>query len=214
MGRSIALPLLRTTFKTPVDALASGRHRFGMDVTAQIAEQRRAELIRSIATSRERAAFVTLFEFYGPRIKSQAMRFGLSPDAAEDVVQDAMLAVWNRAAQFDEARGCASAWVFTIATNARIDRLRRDRRRTAEVIPELVDTATPETFLAQSDEADILSAAMTGLTPDQRRIVELSFYQDTPHAAIAARLNIPLGTVKSRVRLALKRLRTLLGDDQ
>lgn len=174
-------------------------------------ESARAALIGAIAISQDRTAFIALFEFYAPRIKAQAMRFGLSPSVAEDVVQDAMLAVWRRASQFDATRGSASAWIFTIATHARIDRMRRDRH-----MANAADIDTQSSLLVAPDthepDAARLADVVSSLPAEQRRIVELSFYSDIPHAEIAARLDIPLGTVKSRIRLAISKLRIALGD--
>lgn len=185
-----------------------------MATSTRNTETERAAQIRAIATSADRAAFIQLFDFYAPRIKAQAMRFGLNADAAEDVVQDAMLAVWRRAGQFDPEKGSASAWVFSISANARIDLLRRTGRLASA---EPIDAETPllavDPAEAASPDAARLERHMQDLPDDQRRIIHLSFFSDLPHGEIARRLGLPLGTVKSRVRLAIAKLRKALRDE-
>lgn len=189
-------------------------HRFPMAISTLQTEAQRAALIHAIARNADRSAFIGLFEFYAPRIKAQAMRFGLNADAAEDVVQDAMLSVWRRAAQFDAVRGSASAWVFGIAANARIDRMRRDRRLNAV---EPIDADSPLLAVEATDgtgaDAARLERCVQDLPEEQRRIVHLSFFADLPHGEIARRLGLPLGTVKSRIRLAIGKLRQALRDE-
>jgi RNA polymerase sigma-70 factor (ECF subfamily) len=189
-------------------------HRFHMAAKPPPSEADRAALIHAIARRGDRLAFIALFEFYAPRIKTQAIRFGLTPETAEDVAQDAMLSVWRRAPQFDAARGAASAWIFTIATNARTDRLRRDKHMSRS---QPVDEESPllVTEPAETGRMDArrLDHIVQALPEEQRQIVHLSFFADLPHAEIAQRLGIPLGTVKSRIRLAIAKLRLALGAE-
>lgn len=189
-------------------------HRFHMAAKPPPSEADRAALIDAIARHGDRMAFIALFEFYAPRIKAQAIRFGLNPEAAEDVAQDAMLSVWRRASQFDAARGSASAWVFTIATNARIDRLRRDKHiARSQPIDEESPLLVAEPTETGGMDARRLDHIVQTLPEEQRQIVHLSFFADLPHGEIARRLGIPLGTVKSRIRLAIAKLRLALGAE-
>lgn len=195
-----------------VDLIAGLFDRLTMQGRSTLTETGRNALIEAIAASQDRAAFIALFEFYAPRIKSQTMRFGIDESVAEDIAQDAMLAVWRRAGQFDPGRGTASAWVFTIATNARIDRMRRDRHLAASV-----EISSNEPLVAVETEdygsdAQRLLGMISDLPKEQRQMVQLSFYRDMPHSEIAARLGVPLGTVKSRIRLAMAKLRQALQD--
>lgn len=187
-------------------------HRFHMPASDALTDGARARLIVAIATSADRNAFIALFEFYAPRIKAQAMRFGLEASAAEDVAQETLLAVWRRASQFDPQRGTASAWVFAIATNARIDRLRRDKSLARSVV---LEEDSP-LMVAEADTGGVevarLSEIVSTLPEEQRRIVQMSFYSDMPHGEIASRLGLPLGTVKSRIRLAISKLRYALSE--
>ena len=172
-------------------------------------------LIEAVARRRDRDAFVALFDYYAPRIKGFLMRSGLAAGHADDLAQDALLAVWQKAAQFDRSRASASAWIFTIARNLRIDGLRRDKRAAAHVFDDadLPDApAQPSEELETSERASRVRAALKNLSKEQVRVVELSFFEGKAHAEIAEQLSLPLGTVKSRVRLAMNRLRELLGD--
>lgn len=181
-------------------------------------QYQRAELARLIGAvaSRDRAAFVRLFEHFAPRVKTMMLRAGLSPQRAEEIAQDTMLAVWNKADLFDPAGAGPSAWVFTIARNLRIDSLRRDQRA-QRLENELVEAPPAEEvlpdaalFSLQSEER--VREALAQLSPEQLQIVQLSFFEDRSHGEIAERLGIPLGTVKSRLRLAMKHLRKLLEE--
>jgi len=168
-------------------------------------------LIGRIAAGADRAAFAELFRHFAPRVKSYGLKLGATAAAAEELAQDTLLAVWRKAGQFDPARASASTWIFTIARNLRIDALRRERPAPA---PE--DGADPSPLadaLLAGAEADVrVRRALGALPPEQLQVIQLSFFSDAPHAAIAESLGLPLGTVKSRLRLAMTRLRALLED--
>jgi RNA polymerase sigma-70 factor, ECF subfamily len=172
-------------------------------------------LLAAIATAQDRAAFAALFEFYAPRIKSMLMRGGAAPETAEDIAQETLITVWHKAGYFDPARASASAWVYTIARNLRVDRLRRDKlaalyAHDADVPLEEPDR--PDQLLHAAERADRVKTAINELPEEQARVLKLSFFDNRAHADIAEALGLPLGTVKSRLRLALARLRGLLGE--
>jgi RNA polymerase sigma-70 factor (ECF subfamily) len=172
-------------------------------------------LILAIARDADRQAFAALFRHFAPRLKSYLSRTGLPANAAEELAQETMLAVWRKASYFDPARAGAATWVFTIARNLRIDLLRRERHRSTfatEADAEPVDETSGETVLMTAEREARVRAALSALSEEQAAIVRLSFFQEKPHSAIAQELGIPLGTAKSRVRLALARLRVLLED--
>ncbi len=171
-------------------------------------------LIVAVAERGDREAFATLFAHFAPRLKSYLMRLGASSEAAEEIAQEALLTLWRRAVAFDPARAAASTWIFTIARNLRIDRARREGRpRIPEDPSEFIPAApTPDLAMAAlQDEARIARAVAT-LSDEQAAVVRLAFFSDQPHSRIAAELGLPLGTVKSRLRLAMTRLRALLGE--
>jgi len=171
----------------------------------------------AVAQSRDQTAFADLFRYYAPRIKSYLRRLGAEDSVAEELAQEAMLAVWSKAAHFDPARASAATWIFAIARNLRIDRLRQERR--PEIDPDdpdlVVDPAPPaDEALETGRREQRVRDALALLPPDQAQVVALSFFEDVPHAEIASRLDVPLGTVKSRIRLAMGRIKALLGESR
>lgn len=171
-------------------------------------------LVERVAQHRDRSAFVQLFDHFAPRLKAFMLRGGADAETAEEIAQEAMIVVWNKAAQFDRTRAALSTWIFTIARNKRIDMLRREIR--PDIDP--LDMPGPE---AESDAADVvalgqaatdLRGSIAQLPEEQRQVLHLAFFEDKSHGAISAELNLPLGTVKSRIRLALARLRGMMGD--
>jgi RNA polymerase sigma-70 factor (ECF subfamily) len=170
-------------------------------------------LLRAIATRRDRSAFAELFAFFAPRLKSFMMRGGADADTAEELAQEAMIQVWRRADSFDPTRAGASTWIYTIARNKRIDRVRRERRPavTAEEYADALSQPERGDDVSERSQAEIrLAKSLEALPADQATVVKMAFYEDKSHAAIAAELRLPLGTVKSRIRLALSRLRGLV----
>ena len=165
-------------------------------------------LMIAVRDQQDRAAFAALFQHFAPRVKGFLMKSGSDAALAEDCAQDVMATLWNKAAQFDPARASVATWVFTIARNRRIDIARRARRPE----PEVLDWG-PE---AEPDQAEIyeagqetarLVAALADLPEKQRALIERAFYGDLSHSDIASETGLPLGTIKSRIRLALERLR-------
>jgi len=174
-----------------------------------------ARLIHAIATRGDRAAFAALFSRFAPRLKAYLVRLGLDHATAEEHAQEVLLIVWHKAAQFDPARATAAAWIFTIARNLRIDAARRAQHVTPA--PDPVDEPLPEpsadALLVAEDRSTRVRAALAALPAEQADVIRLAFFDDRPHADIERALGIPLGTVKSRLRLAMSRLRGLLDDD-
>jgi RNA polymerase sigma-70 factor, ECF subfamily len=170
-------------------------------------------LLRRIAEARDRVAFAQLFDAFAPRVKSFMMRKGANPDQAEDLVQETMIAVWNKAALYAPDRGGVSTWIFTIARNLRIDRLRREK---SNMFTDLDDYDAESNDVAQDDalsrnqEDAQVAKALAQIPAEQRELLILSYVDDLPQSEIAARLQIPLGTVKSRMRLAYNRMRKIL----
>jgi RNA polymerase sigma-70 factor (ECF subfamily) len=171
-------------------------------------------MITAIAERADRGAFAVLFNHFAPRVKSYLLRLGAGAEAAEELAQETLLTVWRRAASYDPAKAAASTWIFTIARNLRIDLIRRERRPELTDDPALVPEPepSPDRALQAVQEESRIAAAMALLPPEQAEVIRLSFFSDKPHSEIAGVLNLPLGTVKSRVRLAMLRLRQLLED--
>ena len=174
-----------------------------------------AELIAAVA-ARDRAAFVTLFERYAGRIKAFAMRGGTGAADADEIAQDVMVSVWRNAASFDPARAGPSTWIFAIARNRRIDQFRRAGRPAPDPADPLFQPdPAPDGFAALSgaEREARLRSALAGLAPEQRRVLEAAFYEGLSHGEIARTEGLPLGTVKSRIRLAFRHLHAILGED-
>jgi len=174
-----------------------------------------SECILAIAARRDRQRFADLFQHFGPRLNGFFLRLGVTPGVAEDLVQETMLIVWRKAAQFDPARASASTWIFTVARNLRIDLKRRERDPAplAELY-EGMEAPLPSEILEAGERDRRLRQAMASLPAEQADVLRLSFFEDRPHGEIATLLQIPLGTVKSRARLAMARLRTLVEERQ
>jgi RNA polymerase sigma factor (sigma-70 family) len=173
------------------------------------------DLIERVARGGDREAFAELFRRFAPRIKSYLRRLGCDLAEAEELAQETMVMVWRRAASFERSRAGATTWLFTIARNKRIDALRRERRPELDLEdPALVPDPAPsaETPLLMRDRGRQLAAALAELPPEQAELVRLAYFDDQSQSEIAARRQLPLGTVKSRLRLALARLRRVLDD--
>ncbi len=165
-------------------------------------------LMLAVRDKGDRAAYGVIFRHFGPRVKAFLMKSGSDAALAEELAQDVLVTVWHKAAQFDPARASLSTWIFTIARNRRIDHFRRSRRPE----PENLDWGATE----EPDAADIylvaqesrrLGAALSTLPEPQRALIERAYYGDQSHSEIASQTGLPLGTIKSRIRLALERLR-------
>lgn len=168
-------------------------------------------LLRQVAETRDTDAFTALFQHFAPRVKGFLMKSGADQALAEEVAQDVMVTVWNKAAQFDPARASVATWIFTIARNRRIDMLRRDRRPEPEELfwgPE--EEPDQLQVLSLQQESDQLIAAISTLPEKQRVMIERAYFSDLSHSEIAEETGLPLGTIKSRIRLALDRLRQSL----
>lgn len=175
--------------------------------------ERDADLLIRVA-NRDRAAFAAFFDLYARRIKAFVMRWGTAEQDADEIAQEVMVQVWRKAGQYDPARASAATWVFTIARNKRIDRLRKIARAEPDPNDPLFQPdPEPDGAAALSlRERDArMRAALAALNPDQITVVRASFYDGLSHGEIATALDIPLGTVKSRLRLAFSALKAELG---
>lgn len=174
-----------------------------------------ARLMERVAQARDKHAFERLFVYFAPKIKALMLKHDSDPELAEDLMQDTMMTVWNKAHQFSTWRGSTSAWVFTIARNRRIDRFRRQgNRHYVDIVEYDMPDDTPDgEQVAMATERDRLVAQATRSLPDeQKEIITLSFIDNLAQTEIAAKLGLPLGTVKSRMRLAYKKIKTNLED--
>ena len=174
-----------------------------------------SDLLQKVAQSRDVEAFRKLFELYGPRVKSYMMRQGADATTAEDLAQETLLTVWRKAQLYSDEKGSATTWIFTIARNLRIDRLRREV--SWQPLPEDRDEEasegpSPEEEVTERERRDKVRAVLATLPPDQSEVVTLSYVEGLSHSEIADRLGLPLGTVKSRMRLAYQKVKEAVED--
>ena len=185
-----------------------------MHVKAEKAEKRAAWVpqLMAVRDAKDKAAFAELFAHFGPRVKAFLMKSGASPDLAEECTQDVMVTLWRKAHLFDPAKASVSTWIFTIARNRRIDLLRKQRRVEPEDLPWGPEPDPDQVdAIAFQQETEILGKAIKALPDKQRVLIEKAYYGELTHNEIAAQTGLPLGTIKSRIRLALDRLRHAIG---
>lgn len=178
--------------------------------------ERLADCIEQVASAQSRSAFAEVFEYFAPRLKSYLMRLGSDSSSAEEIMQEVMLNVWRKAGQYDRRQASVSTWIFRIARNRRIDTLRRTNK------PEL-DAEDPMLQPAPAEQPDItvnrvqleskVRDVIETLPEEQLVLLKAAFYEGLSHSEIAKSFGLPLGTVKSRIRLAFMRLRGSLERD-
>ena len=174
-------------------------------------------LLVRVGRFKDKDAFAQIFAHFAPRLKSFLMRMGADMPTAEEVVQEAMVMVWRRAETYDPKYAGASTWIFTIARNKRIDRLRRENRPLPDmtdpaIAPEAVETSD-KVVERHEDEAKI-HRILKKLPEEQAKMIFAAYYDQKSHRDIAEESGVPLGTVKSRIRLALNRMRALLDEEE
>lgn len=173
-----------------------------------------AQDLRQVAHARDSAAFARLFAHFAPRVKGFLMKSGTDAAMAEECAQDVMATVWLKAASFDPARASAATWIFTIARNRRIDMLRRQRRPEPEDLPWGPEAAPDQhDALAMQQDSQRLTQALSLLPEKQRVLIERAYFGELTHSQIAEATGLPLGTIKSRIRMALDRLRHAMREE-
>jgi RNA polymerase sigma-70 factor (ECF subfamily) len=179
------------------------------------AKEHFAGLADAVAKKRDQAAFAELFHFFAPRLKSFLLRQNTPVNEAEEIVQEVMIVLWHKADLYDAEKSSLSTWLFRIARNRRIDSARRQSsRKLDESDPLLLPAAppAPDELVQTGDREDIVRTALARLPNEQVKLIQLAFFFGQSHSEIAAATGLPLGTVKSRIRLAFGKLRALLHD--
>jgi RNA polymerase sigma-70 factor, ECF subfamily len=184
-------------------------------VTSPPGKKNMAEFLQLVADKGDPQAFSMLFDQFAPRVKSYMMRQGADPATAEELAQETLLTVWRKANLYSGDKGSATTWIFTIARNLRIDRLRREMAW--QELPEgheeeASSDALPDELVSEAERSKRVHAALAELPEDQHEVVTLSYLEGLSHSEIAERLNLPLGTVKSRMRLAYQKIREAVED--
>ncbi len=200
-----AIPVVKYCENHGAEAIKSG-----MDVDAR---QHFTALALSVARNRDQTAFCELFDFFAPRLKSFLMRQNASAAEAEEVVQEVMVILWQKAHLYDPKKSSFSTWLFRIARNRRIDAARRQRNGTLDAHEPLLLPAappSPDDQIENDDRERIVRMALTQLPIEQVTLIKMAFFFGQSHSEISEATGLPLGTVKSRIRLAFGKLRALL----
>jgi RNA polymerase sigma factor (sigma-70 family) len=175
-----------------------------------------ARLAALVSERRDREAFAALFDHFAPRLAAYLQRLGLDAAEAEDMAQDVLTVLWHKAHLFDPAKSSLATWLFRIARNRRIDAVRRDRSHLLDagdpmLVPDEVEA--PDDALDATVRDERVRVAMAELPAEQLELVRMAFFMGMSHSQIAERAGLPLGTVKSRIRIAFQRMRKLLEAD-
>lgn len=176
-----------------------------------------AALARAVAESRDRAAFAELFDHFAPRINAYLRRLALDPGQAEELTQEVMTVLWRKAALFDPAKSSLGTWLFRVARNRRIDLKRRDKSELLDADDPIFqpdEPPAPDEALGAEQRDERIREALRSLPEEQLELVKMAFYVGLSHSQIAEETGLPLGTVKSRIRLAFGRLRQVLELDE
>ncbi|MFN4155718.1 MAG: sigma-70 family RNA polymerase sigma factor [Paracoccaceae bacterium] len=189
-------------------AMKALRRKGNLRLVADAEQTDWSALVFRVRDHQDKAAFAALFRHFAPRVKAFLMKSGASEALAEECAQDVMATLWQKARLFDAERASVSTWVFTIARNRRIDALRKSRRPEPEDLPWGPEPEPDQAeVLEAQQETERLGAALSQLPLKQRVLIERAYFGDLSHSEIAAETGLPLGTIKSRIRLALERLR-------
>jgi RNA polymerase sigma factor (sigma-70 family) len=175
-----------------------------------------AALVAAVAARQDREAFTRLFDHFGPRLNGYLLRLGTDPTTAEEITQEVMVTLWKKAALFDPSISSVSTWLYRIARNRRIDLLRRDRLTfldTEDPVLEPADETDLDAKVDLQQREEAVRAALSSLPDEQLALVRLAFFDGLSHSQISERTGLPLGTVKSRIRLGFTRLRRALEAD-
>lgn len=172
-----------------------------------------ADLVKAVAIRRDREAFARLFDHFGPRLNGYLLRLGTDSTTAEEITQEVMVTLWRKAALFDPQKSSVATWLYRIARNRRIDLLRRDRLSfldTQDPVLEPADETDLDRQVDLQQREEAVRVALNQLPEEQLSLVRLAFFDGLSHSQISERTGLPLGTVKSRIRLGFTRLRRTL----
>ena len=169
--------------------------------------------VELIGKNQDKLAFNNIFRYFAPRLKSFLVKAGSTDSQAEEVIQEVMIAVWTKSSTYDSSKSSVSTWIYTIARNKRIDKIRKEKRHYLSESDEGLEIpvdSTQEKEIFSAQVSNSLKKYMSNLPEEQSKLLQLSYFYNKTHADISAELKIPLGTVKSRIRLALTKMRHLV----
>ena len=169
--------------------------------------------VELIGKNQDKLAFNNIFRYFAPRLKSFLIKAGSTDSQAEEVIQEVMIAVWTKSSTYDSSKSSVSTWIYTIARNKRIDKIRKEKRHYLSESDEGLEIpvdSTQEKEIFSAQVSNSLKKYMSNLPEEQSKLLKLSYFYNKTHADISTELKIPLGTVKSRIRLALTKMRHLV----
>lgn len=216
--------MMTSTINTANSTASNNRATENRVTTLKSSEKRSdqwSQLLISVGENRDRKAFAQLFKYFGPLLKGFAhasRNEGWFPGLGEDLVQEVMIKVWNKAAGYNAEKASATTWIYTVARNCRIDMLRR--KSNTQHLPlenedfwHEPDEETPISLLQQKRSEDKVQASLAQLPKEQDQILRKVYLEGKSHAEASAELGLPLGTVKSRVRLALQKMQIIVSKE-
>ena len=169
--------------------------------------------VELIGKNQDKLAFNSIFRYFAPRLKSFLVKAGSTDSQAEEVIQEVMIAVWTKSSTYDSSKSSVSTWIYTIARNKRIDKIRKEKRHYLSESDEGLEIpvdSTQEKEIFSTQVSNSLKKYMSNLPEEQSKLLKLSYFYNKTHTDISTELKIPLGTVKSRIRLALTKMRHLV----
>ena len=184
-----------------------------LNTTVSPNEDDLSSYLQDIVDNQDKASFACIFKYFAPRLKSFFVKLGCSESQAEEIIQEVMIAVWTKAGTYDKSKSSVSTWIYTIAKNKRIDKIRKEKKHFTVDSDEGLEIPTPskqEDELHSSEISVKIADTLKFLPAEQAELLKLSYFYEKTHTDIANDLKLPLGTVKSRIRLALSKMKNLV----
>lgn len=182
-------------------------------MTQQFSSSDWSDMLQKLSVEKDKKLYVQLFKHFAPKIKAYITRLGLVETAAEELMQETMLAVWRKAHLYNRSKAAASTWIFTLARNLSIDWMRKQKYPEYS-IDEWQEEPEDHVHLGeQLVTTDRMEKAIDKLPEGQAQVIYMSFFEGRSHTDISERLGLPLGSVKSRIRLASGKLKVMWRDD-
>jgi len=181
--------------------------------TSDVSENDLGNYLRDIGDNQDRVAFSCIFKYFAPRLKSFFIKLGCSETQAEEIIQEVMIAVWTKSSTYDRTKSSVSTWIYTIAKNKRIDKIRKEKKHNTVEADESLEIPVPskqEEHLLSTEVTKKIHHSLQFLPKEQAELLKLSYFYEKTHSDIAKDLSLPLGTVKSRIRLALSKMKNLV----
>ncbi|WP_067864932.1 sigma-70 family RNA polymerase sigma factor [Neptuniibacter marinus] len=170
------------------------------------------EMLSRLAESKDKTLYIALFRHFAPRVKSYLIRLGLVDTVAEELMQETMLAVWRKSHLYNSSKAAASTWIFTLARNKSIDLMRKQKYPEYDLEEWQEEPDHQDSPCEQGVVSERMNSAINTLPENQAQVIYMSFFEGRSHADISDRLGVPLGSVKSRIRLASEKLKTMWRD--